>query len=95
MAIVTTDAALGTYGAIDCGAYVANFLLAAASLGIATVPQAALANAPHRIRDFFGLGPDRKVVCGISFGFADPDHPANGFRTTRAPVTAVATWLSK
>jgi nitroreductase len=95
VAIVTTDTALGTYGAIDCGGYVANFLLAAASLGIATVPQAALAKAPHRIRDFFGLGPDRKVVCGISFGFADPDHPANGFRTTRAPVTAVATWLSK
>lgn len=95
VAIVTTDAALGTYGAIDCGGYVANFLLAAASLGIATVPQAALAKAPQRIRDFFSLGPDRKVVCGISFGYADPDHPANGFRTTRAPVTAVANWLKK
>jgi hypothetical protein len=26
---VTSDEALGTYGAVDCGAYVANFLLAA------------------------------------------------------------------
>ena len=95
VAIITSDAALGTYGAVDCGGYVANFLLAAASLGIATVPQAALAKAPERIRAFFSLGADRKVVCGISFGFADPDHPANGFRTTRASVTASAAWLSK
>lgn len=95
VAIITSDAALGTYGAIDCGGYVATFLLAAASLGIATVPQAALANAPERIRAFFNLGADRKVVCGISFGFSDAGHPANGFRTTRAAVTAAAGWLSQ
>jgi hypothetical protein len=33
VAIVTSDEALGTYGAVDCGAYVNNFLLAAQSLG--------------------------------------------------------------
>jgi nitroreductase len=95
VAIITTDAALGIYGAIDCGGYVANFLLAAASLGVATVPQAALAARPQRIRDFFGLSTDRKVVCGISFGFPDRSHPANGFRTTRAGVQAAAAWLSE
>jgi len=95
VAIITTDAALGIYGAIDCGGYVANFLLAAASLGVATVPQAALAARPQRIRDFFGLSADRKVVCGISFGFVDASHPANGFRTTRAGVPAAAAWLSE
>jgi len=36
------------------------------------------------VRDFFGLSAERWVVCGISFGFADAAHPANGFRTTRA-----------
>lgn len=94
VAIITSDASLGTYGAIDCGGYVANFLLAAASLGIATVPQAALASRPARIREFFGLPPDRLVVCGISFGYADPTHPANGFRTDRAAITAVAQWAT-
>ena len=39
---------------------------------------------PQRVRDFFGLSAERWVVCGISFGFADAAHPANGFRTTRA-----------
>lgn len=92
VALISTDARLGVYGAIDCGAYVANFLLAAASLGIATVPQAALASRPQRVRDFFGLPPDRLVVCGISFGLADGAHPANGFRTARAAVEDVASW---
>ena len=43
VAIITTDEALGTYGAVDCGLYVNSFLLAAQSLGVATIPQAALA----------------------------------------------------
>lgn len=92
VAMITADADLGTYSAVDCGGYVACFLLAAASLGVATVAQAALAARPQRVRDFFGLGDDRRVVCGISFGFADPAHPANGFRTSRAAVAAAASW---
>ena len=86
------DEALGVYGAVDCGAYVANFLLAAASLGVATIPQAALAARPQRIRDFFGLPSDRLVVCGISLGYADSGHPANGFRTSRADIATAVQW---
>jgi len=29
------------------------------------------------------------MVCGISFGFADTGHVANGFRTRRAELDAV------
>ena len=43
VAIIHTDEALGIYGAIDCGAYVGNFMLAAQALGLGTIPQAALA----------------------------------------------------
>ena len=92
-AIVTTDEALGVYGAIDCGAYVGNFMLAANALGVASIAQAALGAFPDFIRAHFGLGADRRVVCGISFGFEDPAHPANGFRTSRVPAGEVATWL--
>lgn len=94
VAIITSDEALDVYGAIDCGAYVANFLLAAASLGLATIPQAALASRSHALRKFFGLGDERRVVCGISFGYADNIHPANAFRTSRAKVSAAAAWVS-
>jgi nitroreductase len=91
-AIVTTDEALGVYGAIDCGAYVNNFMLAAKSLGVASIAQAALARHPQFTRAFFGLPEDRQIVCGISFGYEDPKHPANAFRTARAALESVADW---
>ena len=86
VAIVSSDAALGVYGAVDCGGYVANFLLAAEAAGVAAIAQAALALHSGFIRDHFGLADDRRVVCGVSFGFADADHPANTVRTGRAPL---------
>jgi nitroreductase len=93
VAIVTTDEALGVYGAVDCGAYVANFLLAAEALGVATVPQASLAFYSDVIREYFGLESDRKIVCGVSFGIANTEHPANGFRTYRAEVADVVSFI--
>jgi nitroreductase len=93
VAIIHTDEALGVYGAIDCGAYVGNFLLAAQALGLATIPQAALARYSGLIRRHFGLGDDRRVVCGISFGFPDQDHKVNSYRTSRASIADAATFV--
>jgi nitroreductase len=93
VAIVTSDEALGTYGAVDCGAYVNNFLLAAQSLGVASIPQAALASHSKFVREHFGLGNERLVVCGISFGYEDRASRANSFRTNRASLDEVVTWV--
>lgn len=89
VAIITTDASQGTYGAIDCGGFVANLLNAATAEGVATIAQAAIAMRSGPVRGFLGLGDDRLVVCGVSLGYADPEHPANAFRTTRAPIEDV------
>jgi nitroreductase len=89
VAVITSDRALGTYGAVDCGGYVATLLLAAESLGIAAVPQAAIALHADFVRTHFELPEDRLVVCAVSFGYADDAHPANGFRTSRATLPDV------
>ena len=93
VAIITTDEALGVYGAVDCGGYVSSFMIAAQALGLATVPQAALAGHSDVIRYQLGLGDDRRVVCGISFGYADETHPANSYRTSRASIPEAATFI--
>ena len=93
LAIVTTDASLGTYGAVDCGAYVSSFMLAARSLGVASIAQAALAAYSPFWHEHLGVGEDRKVVCGISFGIEDELHSANAFRTSRAQSGEVVTWV--
>ena len=92
VAIFTTEADLGTSGAVDCGLWISTFLLGAQALGLAAAPQAALAGYSGFLRDHFGLADTRRVVVGISFGYADTDHPVNGFRTSRASLDDVVTW---
>ncbi len=93
VAIVTSDKQLGTYGAVDCGGYVATLLLAAQSLGIAAVPQAAVAMTATALRRELGISDERDIVCAISFGYADESHPANTCRTDRAEVGDVVRWV--
>ncbi|GAB7543093.1 nitroreductase [Cupriavidus sp. 8B] len=93
VAFVTSEEALGTYGILDCGAWVSNFMLAASAMGVGTIAQAALASYPDILRKHLDVGADRRIVCGISFGYEDFQHPANGFRTSRAPMDEVVTWV--
>ncbi|MCS7476879.1 nitroreductase [Umezawaea endophytica] len=94
VAIITTEADLGVYGAIDCGLYLNTFLLAAQSLGLGAAPQAALAGYSGFLRDHFGLPDTRRVVAGVSFGYPDTDHPVNSFRTTRDSPDNAVLWHS-
>ena len=93
VAIITTERDLGIYGAVDCGGYVANLMLAARSLGVSTVAQAALAGVSGVVRRYFEIPEHRMILCGVSFGYADPDHPANGFRTVRVPLEDVVRFV--
>ncbi|TNF57916.1 MAG: nitroreductase [Rhodobacteraceae bacterium] len=92
VAIVHSPAELGAYGALDCGAFVTAFCIAAQSLGIATIPQAAIASFAPFVHAHFDIPEDRLVLCAISFGMADPDHKANAFRTERAGVDQIVDW---
>ena len=93
VAIVSAPASLGPYGYVDCGLYVQSFLLAAQAHGVATIAQAAIAMKSELLHERLGWGEDRHVVCGISFGWPDPEHPSNAFRSNRAPVSDAVTFL--
>jgi hypothetical protein len=58
-------------------------------------PSRPLAGCSPYLRDFFDIPEGRNVVCAISFGYPDTEHPANGFRTTRADQDAVVGWVSQ
>ncbi|MEM7733681.1 MAG: nitroreductase [Pseudomonadota bacterium] len=89
VAIIHSEAALGPYGALDCGGFVNAFMLAATSLGVATIAQASVAAHPDFIRNHFGLEANRLILCAISLGYEDANHPANSFRTERAAFNEV------
>ena len=65
------------------------FTLAAQALGVSTIAQASVAAWPGLIRDHLGLPDSRTILCGISFGYEDPEHPANRFRTERAKLAEI------
>jgi nitroreductase len=89
VAILTIPEALGPYAAVDAGGFIASFLLAAQAHGVATTPQAALARHAGFIRRHFSIDEGQRMVCAISFGYADRDHPVNRFRTSRAAVDEI------
>lgn len=93
LAVVSAPAELGTYGAIDCGLYVNNFLLAAEALGLGTCAQAAVASRSPFLHEWFDIAHDRLIVCGIAFGHADPEHPSAQFMSHRVPVSEAVTFV--
>ncbi|THD75859.1 nitroreductase [Thalassobius vesicularis] len=92
VAIVTSEADLGTYGVMDCGGFVAAFTVAAEAVGVASIAQAAVAAFAPTVRAHFGIPDNRLILCAISFGYEDTSHPANGFRTARADMDEVIDW---
>jgi nitroreductase len=94
VAIIHSPTELGPYGAMDTGGFVTAFTLAATALGVATIPQAAIAAYAPQVREHFDISDDRLILCAISFGYADPDNPANQFRTERAAPADIIDWKS-
>lgn len=93
--VLTTEKSIGPYGVLDCGSYLGTLILAAQSLGIGMIPQAAFANYCPLLRDFFGIPDNRDIVCGASFGFPDLGHPANQFRSRRAALDDTVAWMDQ
>ena len=91
-AILSSPAELGPYGAMDCGGFVAAFTLAAQALGVATIPQAAVASYAPLLHRMLEIPEDRLILCAISFGYEDASHPANQFRTSRATADEFTDW---
>ncbi|MEP2919344.1 nitroreductase [Sulfitobacter sp.] len=92
VAIVHSPAELGPYGAMDTGGFVTAFTLAATALGIATIPQAAIAAYAPLLKEHLGIAQDRLILCAISLGYEDKDDPANSFRTPRAETDEIIRW---
>lgn len=92
VAILTSEAELGPYGLVDCGAFITGFMLAAQAKGVASIAQAAVAGHAPIVRAHFAIPQHRPIVCAISFGLADETDPVNGFRTQRAPLNEVVDW---
>ncbi len=89
----TLDRVMGRGSLVDYGMFMQNLMVAARGRGLHTCPQAAWNGFASIILPHIGAGPDEMLVCGMSLGYADPDHIVNGFRTPREPVESFTHWL--
>lgn len=86
------DKALATGSWLDMGLFIQNVMLAAVDRGLATCPQASLAEYPDIVRGLLHIPAQRALVCGMSLGYADPSASVNQYRTTREPVSTFSQW---
>ena len=84
--LITVDRRLGPGQFADLGSYITTFMLLARAKGLDTCAQESWARAYRSIGAFLKFPPEQMLFCGVAVGYRDAKHPANSFRSPRAPV---------
>lgn len=90
--LIFLDRRLAKGSWIDIGMFIQNILLAAQEQGLATCPQASLAEYPDIVRATLGIDQQWALACGIAVGYPDMTAAVNSYRTSREPVEAFTSW---
>lgn len=84
----------GLREAADLGMYAQTLMLTLTAHGLGSCPQTALSFQANFIRETLGIDASNKLVFGLSFGYPDPQAPANSCLTDRAALSDVVTFHS-
>lgn len=82
----------GLREAADLGMYAQTLMLALNAHGLGSCPQTALSFQADFVRETLGVDASNKLVFGMSFGYPDPDAPANTCTTDRATLSDSVTF---
>ena len=83
---VAIDRRLGPGQWADLGGYIHALAYLARGFGLDTCPQESWARLHHIVRPFVKMPPEQMLFCAVAVGYGDHRHPANSFRSLRAPV---------
>ena len=81
MLLFLIDDAMQTGSYLAYGMFLQSVMLSAMEEGLATCPQAALAEYPDIIRQTLNYPASKHIVCGIALGYEDKDAAVNQYRT--------------
>lgn len=76
----------GVTVALDVGMYLQSLWLAMTAYGIGACAQGSMRYYPDDVREVFGEPDSTAILCGMSFGYEDPNVAANKTRVDRAPL---------
>ena len=88
------DRSLAQGSWVDMGMFIQSVMLAALEFDLATAPQAALAEYPSIVREILQVGDEQALVCGMSLGYPDKNHPVNQYRTSRLGIDGFCRWYN-
>lgn len=87
------DASLGEWSILDMGMFIQNVMLAANAKGLGTVPQGYLTDYSTEVRQFLGIPPSKRLVLGMSIGYADTEDKINSGMTDREDLEKILRWI--
>ncbi|MDH3974337.1 MAG: nitroreductase [Deltaproteobacteria bacterium] len=87
------DASLNEWSILDMGMFIQSVMLAANAKGLGTVPQAYLTDYSGEVRQFLGIADSKRLVLGMSIGYADMDDKINSAMTGREDLEKIVHWI--
>ncbi len=81
----------GSY--LDYGMFLQSIMLCAVEQGLATCPQAALAEYPDIVKQTLGYD-DQVLICGMALGYEDASKDVNNYRTERENLNKIVRYFS-
>lgn len=86
MLLFFMDPVMSTGSYLDYGMFLQSLMLVAVEEGLATCPQASIAEYPQIVKQELGYPEDAVLVCGMALGYAAGGDIINSYRTAREPV---------
>ena len=86
MLLFFLDKHMQTGSYIDYGIFLQSIMLSAVEQGLATCPQASLADYAEIIKSTLDYAADDILICGMSLGYEDKKALVNSYRTPREAV---------
>jgi nitroreductase len=86
MLLFFMDEHMQTGSYMDYGMFLQSFMLAAVEQGLATCPQASIADYPELIKSELGYTDNRVLLCGMALGYEDKTADVNSYLTSRVEV---------
>lgn len=88
MLLFFMDPVMETGSYLDYGMFLQSIMLAAVEEGLATCPQAALAEYPDIVKHILDYPDDVVLICGMALGYENKDASVNSYRTLREDVAS-------
>lgn len=79
---------------MDYGMFLQSIMLLALEEGLATCPQAALAEYPDIVKEVLDIPDDEMLLVGMAMGYEDKDAAVNSYRTPRESVASFTSYFA-